>query len=211
MCLNDHNFNFHIVVYYITSYDKTWLVGKPKPDRKNITLGVTDQSGIEFSTTVISFPEPGYNLKNENGTINIKMKDTFTRNAVNNFTIHFNQTIVDHDDYGSYSLTIYNTFGETNVIVNVIPQSKYKSYFFIWSECAHVWINYILKIEFGKLGLYICLYTFVKLWGSFVIHEYLVLKSRIFRFVFRNRIIIIYNVAYILCPWIEYINIWVFE
>lgn len=97
---------------------------KPKPDRKNITLGVTDQSGIEFSTTVISFPEPGYNLKNENGTINIKMKDTFTRNAVNNFTIHFNQTIVDHDDYGSYSLTIYNTFGETNVIVNVIPQRK---------------------------------------------------------------------------------------
>lgn len=107
------------------------LVGKPKPDRNNITLGVTDQSEIEFSTTVISFPEPRYDLKYENGTTNMKMKDTLTRNAVNNFTIHFNQTIADHTDYGSYNLTIYNEFGETIVIVNVIPQSKYKSYFYI--------------------------------------------------------------------------------
>lgn len=95
---------------------------KPKPDRKNITLGVTDQSGIEFSTTVIGYPEPWYALKNENGTTNIKMKDTFTRNAVNNFTIFFNQTTVDQNDYGTYNLTINNTFGETIVIVNVIPQ-----------------------------------------------------------------------------------------
>lgn len=131
MCFNDHNFNFHIADYYITNYNKTWLVGKPKPDRKSITLGVTDQSGIEFSTTVISFPEPRYYLKNENGTSNIKMMNTFTRNAVNNFTIHYYQTIVDNNDYGSYNLTINNTFGETIVIVNVIPQSKYKSYFFI--------------------------------------------------------------------------------
>lgn len=108
-----------------TSYNKSWLVGKPKPDRKNITLGVTDQSGIEFSTTVIGYPEPLYDLKNENGTKNIKMKGTSTWNAVNNFTIHFNQTTVDQNDYGSYNLTIYNIFGKTIVIVNVIPQSKY--------------------------------------------------------------------------------------
>lgn len=112
---------------FITSYmyNKTWLVGKPKPDRKSITLGVTDQSGIEFSVMVIGYPEPQYDLKNENGTTNIKMKVTFTRNAINNFTIHFNQTNVVQNDYGSYYLSINNTFGETMVMVNVIPQSKY--------------------------------------------------------------------------------------
>lgn len=125
MYLKVQIFYLHVVDFYITSYSKTWLVGKPKPDRKNITLGVTDQSGIEFSTTVIAYPEPWYNLNNENGTTNIKMQYTLTRNAVNNFTINFNQTVVGQNDYGSYYLRIFNTFGETIVIVNVIPQSKY--------------------------------------------------------------------------------------
>lgn len=111
-------------------------------------------------------------MKNENGTTNIKMKDTFTMNAVNNFTIHFNQTIVDNNDYGSYNLTIYNTFGKTIVIVNVIPQSKYKSFFFIYGECVYVCITYILKVDYGKLGVYICCILLSNYEKIFLLHEY---------------------------------------
>lgn len=49
-----------------------------------------------------------------------------TRNAVNNFTIHYNQTVVEQDDFGTYHLFVSNAFGETTVFFNVLPQSKYK-------------------------------------------------------------------------------------
>lgn len=44
---------------------------------------------------------------------------------MNNFTIHFNQTVIEPDDYGTYHLLVSNAFGEIIVILNVLPQSKY--------------------------------------------------------------------------------------
>lgn len=99
-------------------------IGKPTPDKNNITLGITDVTGIEFSTIVIAYPEPKYTLENENRTTNTRMMDSITRNAINNFTIHFNQTIVEQSDYGSYYLKLSNSFGTTTVFINVLPQSK---------------------------------------------------------------------------------------
>lgn len=46
------------------------------------------------------------------------------RNEINNFTFHFNQTVVNVDDYGTYRLIIYNDFGQETIFVNVLPQSK---------------------------------------------------------------------------------------
>lgn len=100
------------------------ISGRPIPDITNITLGVTDTTGIDFSTTVIAFPEPQYVLEDKNGTRNTQMTNTLYRNAVNNFTVGFNQTVVNQSDYGTYNLKISNLFGEAIVQVNVLPQSK---------------------------------------------------------------------------------------
>lgn len=86
---------------------------------------MTDTTGIEFSTTIIAYPEPHYELRYENGTRNVQMMDNITRNSLYNVTIHFNQTMVEQSDYGTYYLLLYNPFGEAYVFVNVIPQSKY--------------------------------------------------------------------------------------
>lgn len=119
---------FILLIYYM--YNTLWIfiycshIGKPKPYRNNITLGITEVTGIEFSTIVIAYPEPYYILKNENGTANKRMMNSITRNAINNFTIHFNQTIVEQSDYGSYYLELSNLLGTTTVLINVLPQSK---------------------------------------------------------------------------------------
>lgn len=94
------------------------------PDTYFINLGVTNTIGIEFSVTVIAYPEPEYELEHDNETTNTEMMDSFTRNAVNNFTIHFNQTVVRQSDYGNYHLRVKNVYGEATVFVNVLPQSK---------------------------------------------------------------------------------------
>lgn len=86
---------------------------------------MTDTTGIEFSTTILAYPEPHYELRYENGTQNLKMVDSITRHSLYNFTIHFNQTMVEQSDYGTYILVLNNLFGEDFVYVNVIPQSKY--------------------------------------------------------------------------------------
>lgn len=99
-------------------------VGKPIPDQTNITLGVTDTTGIEFSTRIIAYPDPRYELIYDNGTNNNQMTNMLTRNAVNSFTIHYNQTVVDRGDYGTYRLIVSNSFGETIIYVNILPQSK---------------------------------------------------------------------------------------
>lgn len=99
-------------------------IGKPKPHRKSITIGVNDTIGIEFSSIVVAYPEPFYELKYENGTKNNKMMGSIIRNAINNFTIHFNQTVVNQVDYGTYHLVIYNDFGDETIFVNILPQSK---------------------------------------------------------------------------------------
>lgn len=99
--------------------------GKPQSSPSNITLSVTDTTGIEFSATVIAHPEPRFELRYDNGTINNRMMGTLHRNAVNNFTIYFNQTVVEPNDYRTYHLIVSNSFGETAVFVNVLPQSEY--------------------------------------------------------------------------------------
>lgn len=100
------------------------LAGKPKPDSKNITRGVTDSTGIEFFATIIAYPQPVYKLKNPDGTNNIKMTKKLTVNAVNNFTICFNQTNIQQDDFGTYQLLLNNSFGNETVFVNILPQRK---------------------------------------------------------------------------------------
>ena len=86
---------------------------------------MTDDSGIEFSYTVIAYPEPKYELKYENGTRNNQIMSSLKRNFVNNFTIQFNQKDVRETDYGTYHLQLNNSFGGTTVFVKVIPKSKF--------------------------------------------------------------------------------------
>lgn len=101
------------------------ILGKPQSFKRNITLGVSDTTGVAFSITVIAYPEPLYELRYDNGTRNTRMDASICRSAVNNFTIHFKQTVVEQDDYGIYHLLVSNAFGESIVILNVLPQSKY--------------------------------------------------------------------------------------
>lgn len=64
-------------------------------------------------------------MKYENGSNYDQMMTRITRNAVNNFTIHVNQTDVKNSDYGVYLLVLMNSYGNATAYVNVIPQSKY--------------------------------------------------------------------------------------
>lgn len=100
-------------------------VGKPKPEKNNIILGVTETTGIQFSSTVVAYPKPEYDLKHTNGTVNNAMISSLVMHAVNIFTIRYNQTVVKHNDYGIYQLNISNLYGFATVFVNVLPQSKY--------------------------------------------------------------------------------------
>lgn len=101
------------------------ILGKPQIHDKNITLGVTDTTGIEFSVTAIAYPEPDYEVRYENGTENDQIMASLTRNAVNNFTIRVNHTDVKNSDYGVYLLVLRNSYGNATTYINVIPQSKY--------------------------------------------------------------------------------------
>lgn len=104
-----------------------FFIGKPTPDITNITLAVTCTTGIEFSTTIIAYPEPQYELQYENGTRNDQMITTITENKVNNFTVRIRQHVVEKSSFGVYYLRASNMFGERTVIVNVIKQSKYRN------------------------------------------------------------------------------------
>lgn len=97
--------------------------------KTNFTLGVTDTTGINFSTIVIAHPEPSIELEYENGTVPDQMMKSIIRNAVNNFTIRISQAVVNQSDFGVYHLKVRNLFGETIVIVNVIPQSEYDQFY----------------------------------------------------------------------------------
>lgn len=57
--------------------------------------------------------------KIKNGTVH-----NMTVNAVNIFTIYLATTTLQQGDYGTFVIFINNTFGETSIYVNVIPQSK---------------------------------------------------------------------------------------
>lgn len=67
-------------------------------------------------------------LEYENGIESVQMMKSIDRNAVNNFTIHISQAVVNQSDFGIYYLKVWNLFGELTVIVNVIPQSKYDQF-----------------------------------------------------------------------------------
>lgn len=67
-------------------------------------------------------------LEYENGIESVQMMKSIDRNAVNNFTIHISQAVVNQSDFGIYYLKVLNLFGELTVIVNVIPQSKYDQF-----------------------------------------------------------------------------------
>lgn len=86
---------------------------------------MTDSTGIEFSITVIAYPEPQYELERDKGTIDNQMMHSLTINAVNSFTIHFIQTVVNQSDFRLYRLKVGNLYGKIIVFVNVVPQSKY--------------------------------------------------------------------------------------
>lgn len=108
----------------VTAFVELIVNCKPQLYANKITLGVTDTTGIEFSTTVIAYPEPWYELENENGTRNTKIMSRITSKAVNIFTINFNQSVVNKEDYGTYYLRIGNIFGNRTIFVNVLPQRK---------------------------------------------------------------------------------------
>lgn len=88
-------------------------------------MGVTDSTGIQFSSTVVAYPKPEYELKHTNGTVNSEMISSIVIHAVNIFTFRFNQTVVKQSDYGIYQLNVSNIYGFATVFVNVLPQSKY--------------------------------------------------------------------------------------
>lgn len=67
-------------------------------------------------------------LEYENGIESDQMMKSINRNAVNNFTIHISQAVVNQSDFGIYYLKVLNLFGELTMIVNVIPQSKYDQF-----------------------------------------------------------------------------------
>lgn len=67
-------------------------------------------------------------LEYENGIESVQMMKSINRNAVNNYTIHISQAVVNQSDFGIYYLKVLNLFGELTVIVNVIPQSKYDQF-----------------------------------------------------------------------------------
>lgn len=111
---------FLLICIYIYIY----ILGKPWSYKTNFTLGITDTTGIDFSTIVIAYPEPSIKLEYENGTESDQMMKNINRNAVNKFTIHISQAVVNQSDFGVYHLKVWNLFGEITVIVNVIPQSE---------------------------------------------------------------------------------------
>uniref|UniRef100_K1S1L6 Hemicentin-1 n=1 Tax=Magallana gigas TaxID=29159 RepID=K1S1L6_MAGGI len=97
---------------------------KPMPDTMYIILGVTCTTRIEFSTTLMAYPEPFLELQYENGTKNDQMKINITEIKVNNFSIRIRQDGFEENNFGVYHLRASNNFGETTVIVNVIKQRK---------------------------------------------------------------------------------------
>lgn len=108
----------------VFTFKHTSPPGKPRTEINNITLGVPDDTGFVFSTTVLAYPKPSYVLLAEDGKINNHIEHSMTENAVNNFTLQLTKTTVQHNDYGTFVIYINNTFGTTSIFVNVIPQSK---------------------------------------------------------------------------------------
>lgn len=116
-----------LIIFLFTISSKN-ISGKPQSYKTNFTLGVTDTTGIDFSTIIIAYPEPLIELEYENGTVPDQMMRSIFSNAVNNFTIRIRQAFVNQSDFGVYHLKVGNLFGEITMIVNVIPQSEYDQF-----------------------------------------------------------------------------------
>lgn len=112
----------------------------PKPETTHITLGVTDTTGIDFSVTLLAYPSPQYELQIENGTVDNIMQKSIYRNAVNNFTLRFNKTLVYQSDYGIYHLIVSNPFGVATIFILVLPQSKISVFRFDIKK--HIMLSY---------------------------------------------------------------------
>ncbi|XP_078334163.1 neural cell adhesion molecule 1-like isoform X2 [Crassostrea virginica] len=108
----------------VTSLAELIVNCRPIPDVTNITLWVDGDNIFVFSTKIIAHPEPRYALLFENGLQPNGIRDSMTRNTVNNFSLHFYKTTVQQTDYGTYNLFIKNTLGEATVYINVLPQRK---------------------------------------------------------------------------------------
>nr|XP_022323489.1 hemicentin-1-like isoform X2 [Crassostrea virginica] len=121
--------NFTLVASNAKEWNATSLVElivncKPMPDINNITLGVSQDTGFAFSTTVIAYPQPRHVLLFGNSTNNNGVWYRITVNAVNNFTVYLNKTTVKQADYGTYYLNITNSFGGSTIYVNVVRQRE---------------------------------------------------------------------------------------
>uniref|UniRef100_A0A8W8NKS0 Uncharacterized protein n=1 Tax=Magallana gigas TaxID=29159 RepID=A0A8W8NKS0_MAGGI len=97
---------------------------KPMVDNKKINLGVTGNTGLNFSIMVIAYPEPQYELEYENGTRNDEFIESITKHAVNYYTINFHHKTLRECDYGTYHLMIRNSYGLSTVKVNIFKQRK---------------------------------------------------------------------------------------
>nr|XP_022313604.1 B-cell receptor CD22-like [Crassostrea virginica] len=126
-CTDTMNFTLmasNIVESNVTSRVELIVNCKPTTEKTYVSVGITDTSGIRFSSIIIAYPLPQYVLEYEDGTKINGMTDTLTWNSVNNFTIHFNKSDAKPRDYGLYRLRLSNVFGNTVIYVNVFPQRK---------------------------------------------------------------------------------------
>ncbi|XP_078332852.1 hemicentin-1-like isoform X2 [Crassostrea virginica] len=126
-CTDTMNFTLiasNIVQSNVTSRVELIVNCKPTTEKTNVSVGITDTSGIRFSSIIIAYPLPHYVLDYEDGTKINGMTDTLTWNSINNFTISFNKSDAKPRDYGLYHLRLSNVFGNTVIYVNVFPQRK---------------------------------------------------------------------------------------
>nr|XP_022317747.1 hemicentin-2-like [Crassostrea virginica] len=126
-CTDTMNFTLiasNIVQSNVTSRVELIVNCKPTTEKTNVSVGITDTSGIRFSSIIIAYPLPHYVLDYEDGTKINGMTDTLTWNSINNFTISFSKSDAKPRDYGLYHLRLSNVFGNTVIYVNVFPQRK---------------------------------------------------------------------------------------
>lgn len=71
------------------------------------------------------------------------MMQSILRNAVNKFTIHISQAVVNKSDFGVYRIKVKNLFGEITVIVNVIAQSEYDQFYDYYYNTNN---NFVIQI-----------------------------------------------------------------
>ena len=87
---------------------------------------------------MIAYPEPQYNLKYKNGTLNNEMKVNLHKNAMNNFTIFFEQQFIREIASVTYSLEFGNFLGSSTILVHILKQGRC-SLDFLLSDIINKW------------------------------------------------------------------------